>query len=70
MTPAHVCPAPGCTESVPYSQLACRGHWFALPKPMRDDVWRAYRNGGPGSPGHTEAIDAAIAWLEENAPAR
>jgi hypothetical protein len=23
----------------------CRDHWFALPKPIRDEIWRTYRKG-------------------------
>jgi len=59
----HECPAPGCTLAVPRTMLACRGHWYAIPKSLRDAVWRAYRGPGPGSPEHTEAVLAAVASL-------
>jgi hypothetical protein len=62
---AHECPAPGCDAQVPRSQLACRRHWFAIPKPLRDEVWRAYRGPGPGSAEHIAAITAAIESLED-----
>lgn len=63
----HECPAPGCTKPVPRSQLACRAHWYAIPKPLRDEVWRAYRDHGMGSAEHTAAITAAIEALEHQA---
>lgn len=25
--------------------FACKPHWFSLPKPMRDAIWREYRPG-------------------------
>lgn len=45
------CPAPGCGLDARPGQLACRGHWFALPKPLRDaiyDTWRRRRELGMG----------------------
>jgi hypothetical protein len=39
--------------------LACRPHWYSVPKPLRDAVWAAWEDGA-GSPAHTAAIDAAI----------
>lgn len=41
----HTCHAHGCTRSVPPEMFACRSHWFALPKNIRDAVWREYRSG-------------------------
>lgn len=41
----HACHAPHCTVPVPPHMLACRAHWFALPKAIRDAVWREYRAG-------------------------
>ncbi len=41
----HECPAPGCEARVPYERLACRRHWFAIPKPLRDQLWLAWRHG-------------------------
>lgn len=60
----HQCPAPGCGRRVPYHQLMCRTHWFAVPKHLRDAVYATWRLGaGAGSPEHTQAIEAAIASL-------
>jgi len=59
----HECPANGCTARVPYHQLACRPHWYRIPKPFRDAVWRTYQQEGQGSPAHTAAIRAAVGAL-------
>jgi len=41
--------------------LMCRADWYRVPKPLRNAVWAAWRNGaGAGSPEHTAAISAAI----------
>lgn len=62
----HECPAPGCSRKVPFDQLACRDHWYALPKDLRDEVWAAFRRNGQGSPRHQNAVGEAIRWLREN----
>jgi hypothetical protein len=60
-TPAHDCPATGCTRRVGRGQLLCRPHWFAVPKALRDAVWDAWRGGlGAGSAAHRDAILAAV----------
>ncbi len=45
----------------------CKKHWFALPKPMRDAVWAAYRPGQEvtrdPSREYLEASRAAIEYL-------
>lgn len=38
----HVCHWPGCGMLVPPKMWGCSRHWFRLPKPMRDEVWRTY----------------------------
>ena len=63
----HRCPAPGCQVKVPVEQLACKPHWYSIPKPLRDAVWHTYRHEGPGSQPHAAAIDAAIGYLERRA---
>lgn len=40
----HECPYPGCQQRVPFEQLACRRHWYMVPKPLRDALWRAWRS--------------------------
>lgn len=41
----HTCHAPHCTRVVPPRMFACREHWFALPKRIRDAIWQEYRPG-------------------------
>lgn len=41
----HDCPRDGCTERVPYTQLACRAHWMSLAKTTRDRVNAAWTSG-------------------------
>ena len=38
----HTCHHPLCDVKVSPSMLACRKHWYQLPKHLRDDVWRTY----------------------------
>ncbi len=42
---AHTCHATGCKTRVPPEMFMCKKHWFSLPKPMRDAIWRTYRPG-------------------------
>jgi hypothetical protein len=42
---SHTCHAHGCDEIVPPEMFACRAHWYALRKPVRDAIWREYRQG-------------------------
>jgi hypothetical protein len=42
---SHTCHAHGCERRVPPSMFACKHHWFALRKPLRDAIWREYRPG-------------------------
>lgn len=37
------CPHPQCQREKKSQEYACRQHWFQLPKPIRDDIWRGYR---------------------------
>ena len=39
----HTCHHPDCTTAVPPKVLACKPHWFEIPKPLRDKVWLAYQ---------------------------
>lgn len=41
----HTCHAHGCTKIVPPRMFACRAHWFALRLPLRNAIWREYREG-------------------------
>ena len=42
---SHTCHAHGCKVAVPPSMFMCKPHWFSLPKPVRDAIWREYRPG-------------------------
>ena len=39
------CPGPGCAELVSASRLMCRDHWYQVPRPLRDEVWRTWASG-------------------------
>lgn len=41
----HTCHATGCPERVPPEMFMCKRHWFALPRFMRNKIWKAYRKG-------------------------
>jgi hypothetical protein len=68
-TRPHECHWPGCGRTVPPAMWGCREHWFPLPKPIRDAIWRAYRPGqeedGGVSAAYVEAAKAAREWIEE-----
>jgi hypothetical protein len=54
----HTCHHPTCDVAVPPKMLACRTHWFSLPKPLRDGIWAAYR------PGQEISKTPSVAYLE------
>jgi hypothetical protein len=56
------CRVNGCTNQHADDQLACRGHWFQLPKAVRDRIWRLFRNGPEDE--HREACFAALQSLD------
>ena len=64
---AHICHATGCRRAVPPEMFACRQHWFALPKPLRDHIWATYRPGQCEdwaiSPEYAEAAKEAVIYL-------
>lgn len=39
---AHTCHWPGCKVEVVPAMWGCKPHWFKLPRPLRQKVWRAY----------------------------
>jgi hypothetical protein len=41
----HTCHWTGCTKQVPPAMWGCKEHWFKLPKPLRDAIWKEYRTG-------------------------
>ena len=57
----HPCPVGRCERLVPPDKLMCPGHWWMVPKPVRDAVWAAWQGGGgAGTLAHCAAIEAAI----------
>lgn len=62
---SHTCPAPGCSQVIHDSVLACRAHWFALPKDIRSRVNRWYVIGQTAatmSPEYRAALEDAVAF--------
>ncbi len=39
----HKCYVPHCNKQVPDNQGMCKPHWFRVPKPLRDEIFRSYR---------------------------
>jgi hypothetical protein len=60
-----VCAVPKCGREIAPHLLMCRWHWFAVPKPLRDEVWRTYREEGVTSENYWEARDAAIGSVSD-----
>jgi len=62
---SHTCPGPQCTVTVPYSQLACRRHWYQVPAAIRRAVYASWDYGrGAGSAGHAAALAAAVERMQ------
>lgn len=60
----HNCPGPGCKAQVPYEMLACRSHWYQVPRAIRNAVYSAWAGGaGAGSHEHLTAMDKAISTM-------
>ena len=66
----HTCHWPGCTRQVPPAKWGCTPHWFALPKALRDRIWRSYRIGQEEdlrpSETYLEAAQAVQQWIREH----
>ena len=57
----HKCGKPGCRVQVPTTMLACRTHWYALPRDLRQTISAAYKAGD--TVGHREAyLEAVGVW--------
>jgi hypothetical protein len=55
------CAVTGCSEHIDPSRLMCRGHWYRVPRQLRDLVWASWRSGaGALSPEHLEAVRLAV----------
>jgi hypothetical protein len=59
---SHKCPGLNCDQQVPADQLACRSHWFSLPRDLRNRVWSAWRAGDQTR--HAAAVRDAISHLQ------
>jgi hypothetical protein len=59
------CPVKGCARTRASAHLACRPHWFALPKDIRAAVWAGYRQ-GVMSDAYRAAYDDAREWWANN----
>lgn len=60
----HACPGPECEEQIPYEMLACRRHWYQVPKAVRNAVYGAWKDGaGAGTLAHLNAMNRAIAAM-------
>lgn len=55
------CRVDGCSSTHARGQLMCRRHWLGLPKPLRDELWAAYRNEGVLSERYAAAAEACFA---------
>lgn len=62
----HECPHGQCTLQVDSGRLACRPHWYQLPKELRAEVWAAYRVRTTDPARHRRAVVAAMTWYREN----
>ena len=52
------CAISGCVRPARDGHLMCAHHWWLVPRPLRDPVWRAYRAYTHGS-GDLESLRAA-----------
>lgn len=69
----HSCHWTGCTKQVPPAMWGCKTHWYALPKQIRDRIWRTYRPGqeitATPSRDYVEAAREAQEWIAAQQPA-
>lgn len=66
MTPSpstHPCPARSCGVPVTHDKLACRRHWYTVPKDLRDKLWAAYSDRAAHPMAHLQAVGAVSRWL-------
>lgn len=55
---SHVCHAAGCKVPVPPRMFMCKRHWYMVPLPLRNEVWKHYR------PGQEQDKQPSAAYLE------
>jgi hypothetical protein len=63
-TRRHACHWPSCTTQVSPAMWGCRRHWYALPQPIRQRIWRAY------SPGQEKSLTPSREYVEVAREAR
>jgi hypothetical protein len=67
----HACHWPNCREQVPPAMWGCRAHWYAIPKALRDRIWRTYKPGQEvrmtPSKEYVAAAAAVQEWIRVNA---
>lgn len=56
----HLCAHPLCDVEVPFERLACREHWFDLPRAIRIRVTSTWRR--QDMIAHRAAVSEALAW--------
>lgn len=70
----HHCHWPGCKTPVPPKMWGCRGHWFKLPKHLRDRIWATYVPGQEitktPSDAYLDAAEAVQDWIAAQNSAR
>lgn len=63
----HTCHWPGCGKEVSPAMWGCKGHWFTLPKHLRERIWATYRRGQEitksPSPEYIEAALEVQRWI-------
>ncbi len=55
LTQTHICPAQGCTVTLPFAIFACRLHWAQTPRALRWQITRAWRAWLTSQPGESHA---------------
>lgn len=64
----HHCHWPGCPQQVPPARWGCTAHWFRLPKPLRDRIWRTFDPGqevnGTPSTAYLAAAREVQDWIK------
>ncbi len=61
----HKCPHPDCSEMMPHHILACKPHWFMLPRAIRDEVNVTWQSGD--STTYMAARQKAVDYWESKA---
>lgn len=58
------CAWPKCHTLIPREMFMCKSHWFALPKELRDRIWKAYR--ADDRDALLTEHKAALKWISEH----